>query len=100
MDDYKNIVEQENQTVMAGSRLAFCQGLGSHLKIINDVIEQGLDHSDTIVPLIPLRFHSSSMRFSAARLISNERLKRAIASSYVIFFFSIITVYLTIVAAK
>ena len=48
-----------------------------------NAVERELNHSDTIVPLTPLRFHSSSMRLWAARLISSERLKRARASSYV-----------------
>ena len=64
------------------------------IMLIN-TIERELDHSDTIVPLMPLRSHSSSMRRCAACLISSERLKRANASSYVIFFFSIITEFLT-----
>ena len=69
------------------------------IMLINTV-ERKLNHSDTIVPFMPLRFHSSSMRFCAACLISSERLKRANASSYVIFFFSIITVFLIFLAAK
>ena len=38
-------------------------------------------HNETMVPVSPIRLNSSSMRFSAARLISSERLKRANASS-------------------
>ena len=38
-------------------------------------------HNDTIVPVSPSLRHCSSMRFSAARLIASERLKRANASS-------------------
>ena len=57
-------------------------------------------HSVTIVPVNPIAFHSSAMRFSAFRLISSERLKRARASSYVTFFISITLMYLTFDAAK
>lgn len=53
-----------------------------------------LNHSDTMVPVIPLRFHSSAMRFSATRLISSDRLKRANASSYVTFLISIFYIVL------
>ena len=56
-------------------------------------------HNETIVPVMPLRAHSSAMRFSALRLISNECLKRAKASSYVTFFASMIA-YLTFHAAN
>ena len=52
-------------------------------------VKREMYHNDTIVPLIPLRSHSSFMRFCAACLISSECLNRASASSYVIFFVSI-----------
>ena len=57
-------------------------------------------HNETTVPVNPIAFHSSAMRCSALRLISSERLKRAKASSYVIFFVSISSAYLTFLAAK
>ena len=57
-------------------------------------------HNETMVPFMPLRFHSSSMRFCAACLISSERLKRANASSYVTFFTSIILSALTFLLQK
>ena len=60
-----------------------------------NVAKREFNHSDTIVPVNPIAFHSSAMRFSAFRLISSERLKRARASSYVTFFASIIFIYLT-----
>ena len=60
-----------------------------------NLLKREFYHSDTIVPVNPIAFHSSAMRFSAFRLISNERLKRARASSYVTFFTSIILTYLT-----
>lgn len=49
------------------------------------VKREKLYHSVAMVPVMPLRAHSSAMRFSAARLISNECFQRAKASSYVIF---------------
>ena len=59
-----------------------------------------LNHRVTMVPVNPICLQRSSKRFSAFRLISSERLKRAKASSYVIFFVSIMLVYLTFYAAK
>jgi hypothetical protein len=53
-----------------------------------------------MVPVNPICLQRFSKRFSAFRLISSERLKRAKASSYVIFFVSIMLVYLTFYAAK
>lgn len=55
-----------------------------------DFFKGKLNHSDTIVPVSPISLNSLSMRSSAACLISRECLKRAKASSYVIFFFSMI----------
>ena len=65
-----------------------------------NLLKREFYHSDTIVPVNPIAFHSSAMRFSAFRLISSERLKRARASSYVTFFISIILTYLTFHAAN
>ena len=61
---------------------------------------QGENHSVTIVPVSPICLQRSSKRFSAARLISSECLKRAKASSYVTFFVSMVLVFLTFHAAK
>ncbi len=47
-----------------------------------DFFEGQMIHSDTIVPVIPLRPHSSAMRFSALRLTSSECFHRSRASSY------------------
>jgi len=80
-------------------RLTLSQSKSSTLKICNNGFEQRI-YSDTIVPVNPIAFHSSAMRFSAFRLISSERLKRARASSYVTFFISITLMYLTFDAAK
>lgn len=65
-----------------------------------DLIKGQLYHNDTIVPVKPIAFHSSAMRFSAARLISSECFQRASASSYVGFLISIIIQFLYISAAK
>ena len=69
------------------------------MRMLIDSIERELYHSATMVPVSPLRAHSSAMRFSAARFTSKECLKRANASSYVIFFISII-VHSWVSAAK
>jgi hypothetical protein len=50
-----------------------------------NIVKGKKNHSDTIVPVIPLRAHSSAMRFSALRLISSECFQRASASSYATF---------------
>ena len=65
-----------------------------------DKVKGKFYHNETIVPFSPISLNSSAMRFSAARLISNECLKRASASSYVTFFASIINRFLHISAAK
>ena len=59
-----------------------------------NTVKRKNNHNETMVPFMPLRFHSSSMRFCAACLISSERLKRAKASSYVTFLISIIQMQL------
>ena len=61
--------------------------------LIVNTIKRKLNHNETIVPVIPLRSHSSAIRFSALRFISSERLNRAKASSYVIFLVPIFTHY-------
>ena len=70
--------------------LPLCKGLSYHLEILDDGIERELYHSATMVPVRPLRAHSSAIRFSAARFTSKECLKRANASSYETF---LITIY-------
>ena len=85
------------------------KSLSSILEISNDGFEQwipvfydngciepltSMNHNETIIPVSPSLCHCSSMRFSAACLISNECLKRAKASLYVTFLTSIIPLYL------
>lgn len=65
-----------------------------------NLLNRELHHSETMGPVYPSLRHCSSMRFSAARLISIERFQRANASSYVGFFISIMLSYLTFHAAK
>ena len=83
------------EMVRSGSFLRFALGqhLGSHLEISNNGFEHGVNHNDTIVPVKPIAFHSSAIRFSAARLISNECFQRASASSLVGFFTSMIILF-------
>ena len=74
-------------------RFALCQNLSGLFKVINYGLKHRINHNETIVPVIPLRSHSSAIRFSALRFISSERLNRAKASSYVIFLVPIFTHY-------
>ena len=59
-----------------------------------NLLNRELHHSETMGPVYPSLRHCFSMRFSAACLISSERLKRAKASSYVTFLTSIIVLHL------
>ena len=59
------------------------------MRMFIDCVKRKLYHSKTILPVIPLRAHSSAMRFSAVRFTSSECLKRAKASAYVTFLTSI-----------
>ena len=59
-----------------------------------DMLYRESHHSETMGPVYPSLRHCSSMRFSAARLISNECFQRASASSYVGFLISIIIQFL------
>ena len=58
-------------------------------RLLVQSIKRELNHNETIVPVNPSRLQRSSKRFSAARFTSKECLKRAKASSYVIFLISI-----------
>ena len=71
------------------------RGIG-HLvwRLLINQFKGQLNHNVTTVPVNPIAFHSSAMRFSAFLFISSERLKRAKASSYVTFLISIILSYL------
>jgi len=53
------------------------------MRTLVDSVKRKLNHSETIVPVSPLRAHSSAIRCSAARFTSKEWRKRAIASSNV-----------------
>ena len=78
---------------MMTKRLWFplCKYLGRIFKVFCDgfqrvyAVKSKINHNETIVPVIPLRFHSSAIRFSASRFICIERFQRAKACSYLIF---------------
>ena len=91
---YRSILFKGNSIMYATFSLKDVTTFGRQHYIIMSMlincIKGKVYHSETMVPVKPLRAHSSAMRFSAARFTSNECLKRANASSYVTFFTSIL----------